>query len=92
MIRLGKRICDCCEEEAEILYLHKHIDRYNCIHKQALCLECFKDETRVYSYDTCCDCGGRFEAVYEVDGKLYCDNCLDACITAYDGKEIDENG
>lgn len=90
MIELGIRKCDCCEEEAETLYLYKHVDRYNRIHKQALCLECFKDNSRVYVDRPCEDCGEHAEEQYEVDGKFYCEDCLENYLTSYDGKEITE--
>lgn len=63
MIRLGKKICERCNQEREILYDYEG---------KALCLACIKEQT-IY---TCDYCGAKVSKLFWHDADLLCADCL----------------
>lgn len=68
MIRLGRKICDCCKKEKEFLYDYEG---------KALCLACIKRDA-LY---TCDYCHKGVDKLYWHNGDLICEDCLKNCLT-----------
>lgn len=63
MIRLGKRVCDCCKQTKEVLYEYEG---------KALCLACIKKD----SLYTCDYCHKPSNKLFWHEADLICEECL----------------
>ena len=63
MIILGKKVCDCCKKEKDVLYVYEG---------KALCLACIKKD----SLYTCDYCHKPSNKLFWHDADLICGDCL----------------
>lgn len=69
--------CDKCEE-----YVDERHPLYDDGNGNEICFECFKEElNQIYCDDCdcerCSDCAREVEVLYQIDGELFCEECLE---------------